>query len=33
VFCTAVVVDAAAAAPFNGWQLPLTRVNPHPGTQ
>jgi len=31
VFCTAKVVDAAAVTP-NGFDLPLVRVNPHPGT-
>jgi hypothetical protein len=31
VFCTAKVVDAAASVP-SGFDLPLVRVNPHPGT-
>jgi hypothetical protein len=31
VFCNAVSIDAAAAAP-TGVTLPLVRVNPHPGT-
>ena len=31
VFCTAMIVDAAAAVP-NGIDLHLVRVNPHPGT-
>jgi hypothetical protein len=31
VFCTAVIVDAAASIP-NGIPLHLVRVNPHPGT-
>ena len=31
VFCTAMIVDAAAAIP-NGIDLHLVRVNPHPGT-
>jgi hypothetical protein len=31
VFCTAAIVDAAAAIP-NGIDLHLVRVNPHPGT-
>ena len=31
VFCTAMIVDAAAATPI-GIDLHLVRVNPHPGT-
>ena len=31
VFCSAMIVDAAAAIP-NGIDLHLVRVNPHPGT-
>jgi hypothetical protein len=31
VFCTAMIVDAAATVP-NGIDLHLVRVNPHPGT-
>jgi hypothetical protein len=31
IFCNAVVLDAASGVP-NGVELPLVRVNPHPGT-